>query len=117
MGYRKQLLYNEILHYDADILCFQESETRAIPTTKYEFVESFHSVKGQASLVTAYDPERYELMEHATTTFHSIASAREASTLGGKNHRFLICYFEDKLNDRKPLIVVNTHLYWADVKI
>ena len=115
--YRKQLLYNEIIHYDADILCFQESETRAIPTIKYEFIESFNSVKGQASLVTAYNPERFELIEHATTTFHSIASMKEAITLAGKNHRFLVCYFEDKLNDNKPIIVVNTHLYWADTKV
>lgn len=113
--YRKQLLHHEIQTYNPDIICFQEGEKRAIPLN-FEIVEGFNSKSGQATLLTCFNPERFRLEEFTTTTYHSIASSKEASLLASTNHRFLVCYFTD-LESNLPFIVTNTHLYWKDLNI
>ena len=117
--YRKQILYDEVLTYNPDLIAYQEGETRAIPT-KFKEIVNYNSVSGQADLILAYNPEKMELIEQTTKTFHSLASQKESSKLGSTNHRFLVAYFTTKgrkVDNCKPFIAVTTHLYWKDLEI
>ncbi|KAI8612998.1 Endonuclease/exonuclease/phosphatase [Chytriomyces sp. MP71] len=144
--YRKELILEELLNYNADILCLQEMETSQfeeyfqeylLSNTEYEGVfwpKSRSRTMGEYErrqvdgCATFFKSSKFSLVEKHTLEFQQIAMQRPElrrtedvfNRVMVKDNIGLILVLQSKESPFK-LIVVNTHLHWdaaaADVKL
>ncbi|KAJ3029784.1 UNVERIFIED_CONTAM: Glucose-repressible alcohol dehydrogenase transcriptional effector [Siphonaria sp. JEL0065] len=145
--YRKELIFHEIINYNADIVCLQEMET--IQFEEY-FQEQFLQVsdyegvfwpksrartmgeyerRGVDGCATFFRSTKFRLVEKHTIEFQQIAMQRPElrrtedvfNRVMVKDNIGLITVLESKTTPHFQLIVVNTHLHWdpsdSDVKL
>ncbi|KAI9343966.1 Endonuclease/exonuclease/phosphatase [Obelidium mucronatum] len=145
--YRKELIFHEIINYNADIVCLQEMET--IQFEEY-FQEQFLQVsdyegvfwpksrartmgeyerRGVDGCATFFRSTKFRLVEKHTIEFQQIAMQRPElrrtedvfNRVMVKDNIGLITILESKAAPHYQLIVVNTHLHWdpsdSDVKL
>ncbi|KAJ3386281.1 Glucose-repressible alcohol dehydrogenase transcriptional effector [Entophlyctis sp. JEL0112] len=145
--YRKDLIFGEILSYQADIVCLQEIETgqfeeffqeRLLEETDYQGVfwpKSRARTMGEYErravdgCATFFRTSKFSLVEKHTIEFQQIAMQRPElrrtedvfNRVMVKDNIALISVLQSKAAPYFTLIVANTHLHWdpneCDVKL
>ncbi|KAM6501851.1 glucose-repressible alcohol dehydrogenase transcriptional effector [Amanita muscaria] len=143
--YRKNLILNEIMSYDADFLCLQEVDigqyeeyfVKHLSAQGYEGVfwpKSRYKTMNEVDrrlvdgCATFYNAAKYQLVEKHLIEFSAIAMQRQDfkktddmfNRVLGKDHIAVVCLFEDRTSGTR-LIIANAHIHWdpayRDVKL
>ncbi|KAJ3061146.1 Glucose-repressible alcohol dehydrogenase transcriptional effector [Podochytrium sp. JEL0797] len=145
--YRKELIFHEIINYNADIVCLQEIETgqfeeyfqeQFLQVSDYEGVfwpksrartMGEYERRGVDGCATFFRSSKFTLIEKHTIEFQQIAMQRPElrrtedvfNRVMVKDNIGLISVLESKTVPGTKLLVVNTHLHWdpadCDVKL